>query len=82
MGAFDPLEDAVKFAIEDMGYVGDFNNIENLKNWIDENHTGKYYDSEKFMKNVLDGNITDDNYEGGVDDSIESVITLGQSIKK
>ena len=34
------------------------------------------------MKNVLDGNITDDNYEGGVDDSIESVITLGQSIKK
>lgn len=82
VGAFDTLEDAVKFAIEDMGYVGDFNDIENLKDWIDENHTGKYYDSEKFMKNVLDGNITDDNYEGGANDTIEDVIELGQSIKK
>ena len=65
VAAFDDIKDAVMFAIEDMGYEGDFGNSEEIEDWL-ENQRGKrkkYYDSIDFMIQTLNGEFTNDDYD-------------------
>ena len=65
VAAFDDIKDAVMFAIEDMGYEGDFGNSEEIEDWL-ENQRGKrkkYYDSIDFMIQALNGEVTNDDYD-------------------